>query len=200
MTILTIWWLWQKLNTSNTYQEKNKNHEEKWLFDILNIDNQTKELLEYAKELCVTSDHAFKDFVSGETNTDDFAGRNNEAHNNFEKLFKEIYKDKILKTKEGDELQFEELKFESNSNLYTIIFSSKKEKSFDWSWKKYWFVSWWADMPIYQRDVRNYDKYVEGMNTQFNFEDESKKILEEMLSYNNNADLFNQYRSNSFNK
>jgi hypothetical protein len=55
-------------------------------------------------------------------------------------------------------------------------------------------------MPIYQSDIRNYDKYVEGMNTQFNFEDESRKKLEEILSYNNNADLFNQYRSNSLKK
>ena len=53
-------------------------------------------------------------------------------------------------------------------------------------------------MPIYQRDVRNYDKYIEGMDTQFNFEDESRKELEKMLSYNNNSELFSHYRTNSF--
>lgn len=198
MTILNTWWLWKESININNYIEEVKNHQGKWLFDILNIDNQQKKLLEYAKELCTTSDYAFKDFVSGGNNTDNFMQRNNEAKNNFEKLFKETYKDKIIKTKEWDELQFEQLKFESNSNMYTVIFSSKKERSFDWSWKKYWFVSGWTETPIYQRDIRNYDKYIEWMDTQFNFEDESRKTLEEILSYNNNAELFSEYRSNSF--
>ena len=196
MTITHLWWLWKASSKINNYTEAK---EEKWLFDILTIDDQQKELLKYAKELCVTSDYAYKDFISGKNNTDNFEQRNMQAKDNFEKLFKEIYKDKILKTKEWDELQFEELKFKWNSNIYTVMFWSKKEKSlFDWSWKKYWFVSWWVETPIYQIDIRNYDKYIEWMNTQFNFEDESRNTLEEILSYNNNAELFGKYRENSF--
>lgn len=104
----------------------------------------------------------------------------------------------MLTTDDGQILRLEDsgVKFTSNSNIYDLYFVLDGAHLFyD---KHYTFKSWWRSTPIYQEYIIHHPWYVDGMDTQFKFDKKSKKLLEEMLSYNNNADLFQNYRISTF--
>ncbi len=163
-----------------------------------NIDKDQQELLWYAKELALTSYYAFKDCVSWEKNTDGFRDRNKKAKDNFLRLFEKKYGKAVLTTDDGQVLKLEDsgVKFTSNSNIYDLYFVlDDKYQPYD---KYYTFKSWWRSTPIYQEYIIHHPWYVDGMNTQFKFDKKSRKLLEEMLSYNNNSTLFQNYRISTY--